>query len=85
MPQPITTPLLRTDAAVEVNSFNNELAKRLQQRKDEHLYRTRRVLSSPQAPAVTCGDRPYLSFCSNDYLGLATHPDVVATFKQGLD
>jgi 8-amino-7-oxononanoate synthase len=68
-----------------MNHFNIQLAKRLQQRKDEHLYRTRRVLSSPQTPMVTCDTRPYLSFCSNDYLGLATHPDVVEAFKKGLD
>lgn len=85
MPQSITTPLLPTDAAVEVNDFNSVLAARLQQRKDEHLYRTRRVLSSPQSPAVICDERPYLSFCSNDYLGLATHPDVLKAFKKGLD
>ncbi len=85
MPRPTTMPLLPTDAAAEVNSFNSGLAKRLQQRKDEHLYRTRRVLSSPQTPMVTCDAHSYLSFCSNDYLGLATHPENVAAFKQGLD
>jgi len=73
------------DAAVLVKSFNTELASRLQQRKAEHLYRTRRVLASPQAPIVRCNDDSYLSFCSNDYLGLATHPDVIDAFKQGLD
>jgi 8-amino-7-oxononanoate synthase len=85
MPQPFTMPPPPTDAAVPMSSFNSGLARRLQQRRDEHLYRTRRVLSSPQAPTVTCNDQPYLSFCSNDYLGLATHPEVVAAFKLGLD
>ena len=85
MLQPTTMPLPHTDAMVQVNSFNTGLAQRLQQRKDEHLYRTRRVLTSPQAPDVMCGAQPYLSFCSNDYLGLAAHPDVIAAFKQGLD
>ena len=32
----------------------------------------------PQTPYVLNGDASYLNFCSNDYLALATHPDVVA-------
>jgi 8-amino-7-oxononanoate synthase len=58
---------------------------RLQKRRNEHLYRTRRTLASPQAPMLTCDGASYLSFCSNDYLGLATHPDVIEAFKKGLD
>lgn len=85
MLQPTTTLLPRIDAEAQVNNFTTGLALRLQQRQDEHLYRIRRVLTSPQAPEVVCGNQPYLSFCSNDYLGLATHPDVISAFKHGLD
>jgi 8-amino-7-oxononanoate synthase len=61
------------------------LARQLQERRDHHLYRTRLVVDTPQGVTVRIDGRDYLSFCSNDYLGLARHPDVVAAFHQGLD
>ena len=42
------------------------------------LRRQRRVLESPQGARVTVDGREYLSFCSNDYLGLAGHPALIA-------
>lgn len=59
------------------------LAAELAQRKAQHLYRQRRVLSGPQGPEVICDGRRCLSFCSNDYLGLANHPEVVRALQQG--
>ena len=42
----------------------------------QHAYRTRLTLDSPQGVHVTIGQQHYLSFCSNDYLGLANDPRV---------
>ena len=42
-------------------------------RKTESLWRTRRTLNSPQAAKVVRDGRSFLNFCSNDYLGLASH------------
>lgn len=61
-------------------SFN--LAAALQQKIDDGLYRRRRTLESAQGPRVIVGGRELLNFCSNDYLGLANHPVVVAAFQQ---
>lgn len=44
----------------------------------QSLARTRRVVAGAQGPALQADGREYLSFCSNDYLGLASHPQVVA-------
>lgn len=50
-----------------------------------HLYRTRRVIEGPQGPHIEVGRRRMTAFCSNDYLGLANHPDVIAALKRGAD
>jgi len=62
-----------------------DLSTALQARRANSLYRSRQVLDGPQGVNVTLDGREYLSFCSNDYLGLANHPEVVAAFHQGLD
>ncbi len=54
----------------------------LEQRKADGLMRQRRLLDSPQAEHIVANDRKYLSFCSNDYLGLANHPKLIATMQQ---
>jgi 8-amino-7-oxononanoate synthase len=60
----------------------DQLAAELEQRRAEHLYRQRVVLQSPQQPEVIIDGKPYLAFSSNDYLGLANHPDVIAAFQK---
>lgn len=54
----------------------------LQQRKAAHLYRQRFELQSATGPEVVVDGRNYLAFCSNDYLGLASHPEVIATLQK---
>ncbi len=64
-------------------SINHQLAPELERRREQHLYRTRRIVqSAPGAEAVIEGKR-YLSFCGNDYLGLANHPEVIKAMQQG--
>ncbi len=55
----------------------------LEQRKAQQLYRTRRISESPQGPVMRIDGAELLSFCSNDYLGLANHPDVVRALQEG--
>jgi 8-amino-7-oxononanoate synthase len=51
----------------------------------QDLYRERQILLSAQGAEVRIGPETLLSFCSNDYLGLANHPQVIAAFKQGAE
>ncbi|MBV1775251.1 8-amino-7-oxononanoate synthase [Burkholderiaceae bacterium DAT-1] len=54
------------------------LAEDLHQRQINHTYRQRKILSSPQHVHVEVDGQSRLNFCSNDYLGLANHPDLIA-------
>jgi 8-amino-7-oxononanoate synthase len=49
------------------------------------LYRSRRVIASPQGINLQIDGRAIVNFCSNDYLGLANHADVVSAFKTAAD
>jgi 8-amino-7-oxononanoate synthase len=61
----------------------SELQRGLDERNELGLLRQRRMLNSPQAPYITVDGKSYLSFCSNDYLGLANHPKLIAALQQG--
>ena len=60
----------------------NALKQALDQRTIDGLLRQRRLLDSPQAELIVADNGQYLSFCSNDYLGLANHPDLIRTMQQ---
>jgi 8-amino-7-oxononanoate synthase len=62
-----------------------DLVPALAERKQHQLYRTRQTLEGRQGVLVRIDGREYLSFCSNDYLGLAGHPELVSAFKDGAD
>jgi glycine C-acetyltransferase len=50
------------------------------------LYKTERVIATPQNATVRVGDgEPVLNFCANNYLGLADHPTMLAAAREALD
>ncbi|KJH69246.1 8-amino-7-oxononanoate synthase [Chromobacterium violaceum] len=52
---------------------------------ERHRLRRRATLESPQGDEVVIDGRSYISFASNDYLGLADHPSLVRALQQGAD
>lgn len=52
--------------------------------KKEGLYKTERVLNSPQQARITTNNQQVLNFCANNYLGLAGHPDMIQAATEGL-
>ena len=65
-----------------MSSWEEDLKQGLSDRRYKGLYRVRKTLTSPQGPEVTVDGKSFLAFCSNDYLGLANHPEVIATLRQ---
>ncbi|MCB1874569.1 MAG: 8-amino-7-oxononanoate synthase [Chromatiales bacterium] len=55
----------------------------LERLSEQQLYRRRRVRESATEPQARVDGRELLSFCSNDYLGLANHPRVVQALAEG--
>ena len=59
-----------------------DLSQDLNQRREQNLYRVTRLAQSPQGPVMQIDGAEYLTFCSNDYLGLANHPALISAFQQ---
>ena len=59
-------------------SWQNHLQKQHADRVDANRWRERLTVDSPQAAVVTIDGRRYDNFCSNDYLGLANDPRLIA-------
>jgi len=60
-----------------------DLAGQLHVREQQGLRRVRQIVDSPQASHVMIGGQDYLAFSSNDYLGLANHPDLIQAVCEG--
>lgn len=65
-----------------MEGFEARLGAALEERRAAGLYRRRLTLESSQGVVVRIAGQDYLNFCSNDYLGLAAHPRIVARFQQ---
>ena len=83
----MTHPSRKSEAAAHagVSSLDEALATDLDTIRDAGLERRLRRIDSAQGPAVTIAGNRYLLFCSNNYLGLATHPEVIAAAQMAMD
>jgi glycine C-acetyltransferase len=64
----------------------DRLAAELDSIREQGLYKTERVITTPQSAAIKTDDgREVLNFCANNYLGLADHPDIIKAAKDALD
>lgn len=63
-----------------------DLENKLQSLKEQGLYKTERIITSPQGAEIklSTGEQA-LNFCANNYLGLANHPEVIEAAKKAMD
>ena len=67
-------------------NFKNRLQDTLNEIRDAGLYKTERVITTPQNVEIKVQDgSEVLNFCANNYLGLADNPDVIAAAHKALD
>ena len=66
--------------------FAKQLSQTLEEIKSQGLFKTERVITSPQdAHIAIIGGKRVLNMCANNYLGLADHPALIAAAKEALE
>ena len=69
-----------------LEEFDQQLANTLAEIRSQGLYKTERIICSPQDARIEItGGRRVLNMCANNYLGLADHPALIAAAKEALD
>ncbi len=61
------------------------LEEELESLRDQKLFKTERVIESPQGAEIIVKEQKCINFCANNYLGLSSHPDLIAAAHEGLD
>ena len=75
----------RADKGSNVNKvFLNHLAEATRSLKEQGLYKSERVMTSPQGSQVEVNGKKVLNLCANNYLGLANHPALVKAAQEAL-
>ncbi len=66
--------------------FDQQLTRTLEEIRSQGLYKTERVITTPQDAHIAVADgKRVLNMCANNYLGLADHPALIAAAKEALD
>jgi glycine C-acetyltransferase len=69
-----------------MSNIRQALAQELDSIREAGLYKAERVIVTPQGPEIRVQDSPeVLNFCANNYLGLSSHPDLIAAAHRALD
>ena len=67
------------------SQFQPKLQKELESIKEQGLYKTERIIETPQAAKIKANGKEVLNFCANNYLGLSSHPELIKAAHETLD
>ena len=65
--------------------FAQRIGVEVEEIKAAGLFKTERIITSPQGAEITVNGKTVLNFCANNYLGLSSHPDVIAAAHRAID
>lgn len=65
--------------------FVQRIAAELEEIKAAGLFKTERIIESPQGAEIKVNGKQVLNFCANNYLGLSSHPKVIEAAKKYID
>jgi glycine C-acetyltransferase len=65
--------------------FAERIAKEVEEVRAAGLYKTERIITSPQGAEIQVGGKTVLNFCANNYLGLSSHPRVIEAAHKAID
>ena len=68
-----------------MQTFKQYLEASLKDIRESGLYKDERLILSSQSTEINVQNESVLNFCSNNYLGLSSHPDIIEAAKKGLD
>jgi glycine C-acetyltransferase len=63
----------------------HRIAAELDEIRNAGLYKTERIIESPQGAEITVNGKQVLNFCANNYLGLSSHPRVIEAAHRAID
>ena len=66
-------------------AFVQRIRTEIQETQNAGLYKTERVISSPQDAEIVVNGKTVLNFCANNYLGLSSHPKTIEAAKKYID
>src|SRR5688500_2480225 len=64
--------------------FVERIKKEVEDIKTSGLYKTERIITSPQGAEITVNGKTVINFCANNYLGLSSHPKIIEAAHQTL-
>ena len=68
------------------DNLRSHILKELKNIKQSGLYKDERIINSPQQSKILMqSDQEIINLCSNNYLGLANHPAIIASAHKSLD